>query len=234
MNIVIHQPHFLPWIGYFNKLANSSVYVVQDNVQFRKRYFQNRTRIRSINSDFLWLTVPVHATRETMVRDVVASGNWKIKILKTIWHTYKKAPFFDNYYPEIEKIIVASNDNICDLNIDLLRLISLWLGISYEVRFASDFIDSPPPPDGLAYIGQELGADNYIFGEGGGLVYHGTAVFHKRGISIEQQHFHDPYEKIALQHWSQCTNLSVIDYLFFLGADVTSSIAKNTWRSSVL
>ena len=129
MNIVAHQPHFLPWLGYFNKLANADMYVVQDNVQFRKRYFQNRTRIRGQNSDCLWLTVPVHATRDSMISDVQAHGRWKNKLLRTISYVYKKAPHFDRYYSGIEEVVLSSDGCICALNIALLKKISAWLEI---------------------------------------------------------------------------------------------------------
>jgi len=230
MNIVIHQPHFLPWIGYFNKLANTDVFVVQDNVQYRHRYFQNRTRIRSNQADYLWLTIPIRASRNTSINEVTAVGKWR-KILKTIKHTYGRSKYFSDYYLPIESIVIESDGNICDLNVKLLRFVSSLLNIDYQIRYVSEFVNSPPPPDGLAYICQEIGADNYIFGEGGGLTYHGTAVFHKRGIDIEQQRFRSKYESIANKHWPECTNLSVIDLLFHLGATETERIAKNTWQA---
>jgi len=58
MNTAIQQPEHIPWIGFFNKMAQCDLFVYLDNVQFKKRYFENRNKVIS-NGEVLWLTVPV-------------------------------------------------------------------------------------------------------------------------------------------------------------------------------
>ena len=77
MILTIHQPEYLPWMGFFTKLLYADVYVALDTVQYRHKHFQNRNRIMTANGE-RWLTVPVH--KRGLIQDIEIdnSKNWKV------------------------------------------------------------------------------------------------------------------------------------------------------------
>ncbi len=81
MIVSIHQPHFLPWMGYINKIMRSDVFIILNTVQYRPRYYQNRAKVRRGN-EAIWISVPVHSQRETKIRDVtlVKDIDWRKNI----------------------------------------------------------------------------------------------------------------------------------------------------------
>jgi hypothetical protein len=101
MIVSIHQPNFVPWLGYFYKIYKSDVFVILDNVQFTKNGFTNRNRIKSPQGE-LWLTVPVIQSGkfgQTITECKIFNREQSLeKILKTIESNYKKAPAFSMYF----------------------------------------------------------------------------------------------------------------------------------------
>ena len=107
MIVTIHQPNYLPWIGFFNKVLLSDVYVVYDDVQFpRSKEFGNRNKIKT-NNGSLWLTLPVIGKSEfrNFNKIEINQNGWEKNHLSQIINFYKKSPFFDLYYLDIEKIL---------------------------------------------------------------------------------------------------------------------------------
>jgi len=226
--LVVHQPHLLPWPGYFNKLAAADIFVVQDNVQFRRRYFQNRTKI-TIGDECRWLTVPVHATRHSRVREVRLVTGWRHNFLETIRHAYHRTEHFDALFPTLESAISCSCNSLLDLNLKLLKVCFDLLDISPDVRLASEFPELTSASETLANIAETVNASHYLFGEGGGLAYHGKAIFQSRGIATVVQDFRKPFQEAALT--SEATfNLSIIDWLFKLGTQETQRLVKDLWQ----
>ena len=87
--ITIHQPHFLPWLGYFNKIVNSDEFIILDDIKYRKNYYQNRTQILNMNGITQWLTVPIHARSSTKIMDVeISNKNKSNKVLKSLYNSY--------------------------------------------------------------------------------------------------------------------------------------------------
>src|SRR5688572_14918298 len=100
MRIAIHQPHFLPWLGYLHRMASVDAFVLLDHVQFERRNYQNRTGIR-MNGAQHWLTVPVvqRSQQERIVDKEVDNGDggerwWGKLCARTLQHVYGKAPFY--------------------------------------------------------------------------------------------------------------------------------------------
>ncbi|MCP4483443.1 MAG: WbqC family protein [Flavobacteriaceae bacterium] len=227
MKVVIHQPHFLPWLGYFNKLSSCDLIVFQDDVQFRRRYYQNRTKIRNTQGLSSWLTVPVSAKRNTIIKDVkIADSHWKEKILKRLHHTYKSSIYFDDIFPLISTTISKKHDFLIDLNILLMEVVCNLLGVKVRIDLSSSFSVVASPTEKLVAICDKIGADEYVFGEGGGIIYHGTSMFKKHGIKTYQQEFLSFYEPINEPYFEHCRNLSVLDYLFNLGIDKCQNIIE--------
>lgn len=117
----VHQPLLIPYIGLFNKIFHSDALFVLDNVQFRRRYFQNRNRIAHPSGDEVWLTVPIVARRTTEVRDVkISAQKWLPKFKRKIVHSYHGQPYFPSAWPYIERCLDRSLNDLTSKNIALL------------------------------------------------------------------------------------------------------------------
>ncbi|PYN14894.1 MAG: hypothetical protein DME05_13725, partial [Candidatus Rokuibacteriota bacterium] len=102
MKIAIHQPHYLPWLGYFAKWAAADLFVFLDTVQFEKNGWQNRNRIKT-RDGARWLTVPVRASLGTPIKDVTIDERqpWPGRHLRMIEHAYAKAPCWPRWRDQI-------------------------------------------------------------------------------------------------------------------------------------
>lgn len=132
MIVTIHQPEHLVWLGLLHKIAAADVLVLLDTVQFEKNYFQNRNKIRTAQGPH-WLTVPVKKQPlHTEIKDIeIATATpWKEKYLKSLEQSYKKARYFEHYYPAIAEIVRTPYTKIADLNCDLL----LYLLQAFDIR----------------------------------------------------------------------------------------------------
>ena len=103
--VTIHQPQYLPWIGYFDKINQVDAFCFLDNVQFKKNEWQNRNRIKTAQG-WQWLTVPVkhrfpQTIEEVEINDTV---NWRRKHLQALATNYKKTPYFDEYIEFFEDV----------------------------------------------------------------------------------------------------------------------------------
>ncbi len=232
MIVSAHQPHFLPWMGYFNKVAKSDVFVWLENVQFRKNYFQNRTKIKVGEKEF-WLTVPVKkAGLETHIADIeiVRSKDYK-KIAKTIVNTYSKAPFYADFFPEIEKIINSDSNSLNEINYQLFMYLLKVLEIETQVLRSTELnLQNEDPNDRLVELCVKLNATDYIAGKGGAN-YMDESLFEENNVNILWQKF--PVQDIQ---YSQRGNdfimgLSVIDALFNIGAKKTRELIFTEWKS---
>lgn len=232
MIAVIHQPHFFPWPGYFNKLANANCFILQDDVQFRRRYFQNRTLIRSENaSGARWLTLPVHAQRHTVIRNVgIADENWRKHITDCLLGSYRKAPFFSKFIGDITSHFAACTNSLLDINLKTIRFVLELLEIRLKIYCSSDFNAVGTPVEKLVSLCEQVGATDYVFGEGGGLAYHGASHFRHHGIAVHQQRYRAPYACFADSYYPPCRNLSILDLLFYLGPQDTSRVVRSYWQ----
>ena len=141
MILTIHQPEYLPWMGFFNKLSYADVYVALDNVQYRHKYFQNRNKILTSNGE-CWLNVPVYrkGNRDIFIQDIKINNiiNWRDKTWKNIYYSYKKAPYFKQYSDYFENVYSTEWENLVDLNLDIIENICKFLNFKVDIVKASD------------------------------------------------------------------------------------------------
>jgi hypothetical protein len=234
----IHQPNFLPWIGYFNKIALSDKFVFFDDVQFpRSKSFGNRVLIKS-NAGPIWITVPVlHKGSLVNFNEIQVDNNqdWVRKTLKTIKLFYSKAPNFKLFIDTFEQIYTIKYDLLIDLNTALIRF------ISEEIDLKTEFFNSSNLSDGhncntnekILKILKEINATYYLSGTGAGsLKYIDEAAFSKANIKLK-------WQKVNILPYPQLfgdfvPNLSIIDLFFNLGRDsknylLNQSLIKSTF-----
>ena len=130
---VIMQPTFIPWIGYFDLIDQSDIFVYLDHVQFDYRSWQHKNKIKDASKGELLLTVPVKSgEKKQSLKDVLIhkESNFVKKYLNSIFFNYKKSKYFENIFIEIKKIFEKNHTYLIDLNYDLINYFCKYLEIS--------------------------------------------------------------------------------------------------------
>lgn len=226
MIVAIHQPNFLPWIGYFYKILKCDIFVFLDNVQYTKNSFINRNKIKTSQGE-MWLTVPVSFDFGQKILEVKINNNsdWKEKHIKTLELNYKKAPFFKEIYEMIKGIYNEKKwTYLVDLNITLILEICNYLDIRRKFIRASDLEVEGKSTELLISIVKKLGGDMYLSGFGGAK-YQEEELFEKSNIKLQYYNFKHP---IYNQLWGEfISNLSILDLLFNYGKSTLDIIRIN-------
>lgn len=213
MNVTIHQPDFLPWLGFFDKWASSDLYIILDDVQFLRRGWHHRDKIKT-RDGVRWITVPVikRGKYDQLIRDVEIdnSTDWRTKHLKTIEFNYKKAPNFEYFFRKINDIFSINDNMLIDLNMNLLNFVAKELGITAPAVFASDYYIKTTSTQRLVDLVKKVGGDVYLTGAGS-KNYLDEALFSEAGIKVRWHQFDFPaYPQL---HGKFEKNLSVLDFL---------------------
>lgn len=218
MKIAIHQPLFIPWIGYFDKILKADIFVFLDHVQYTKGSWINRNRIKAHNGVQM-LTVPVARKGLNMkINEAQIDPNnksWAQKHLKSIIGAYKKASHFEDVYPYLERMFKLGITNIAQLDIELISWICDYLGIKTNLLLSSELDVNGSKSALLLDICHKCGADTYIIGMGGNNQYMDKDLFRSNNISILSQNFEHPkYNQLGQDFIS---GLSILDLLFNYG-----------------
>ncbi len=230
MIVSIHQPHFLPWPGYMNKLLRSDVFVWLDTVQYRKNYFQNRTEIRTHRGERAWLTVPVRAPFGTPIDEVVAAdAGWAERVRGRVEQEYRRAPFFPEVWPRLEAAMAEDGDRLTDIDRRCLDAVLGLLGASPRIVGIRELgVTATDPTHRLVEACRALGATRYIAGKGG-RDYLDAEAFEKAGIEVVWQAF-DPERFVYPQPAEPfLPGLSIIDCLFYAGAETAGRLLRESW-----
>jgi len=225
MIISINQPGYLPWAGYFNRIARSDVHVVLDHVQFEKNSFVNRNKVLGPSGPF-WLTVPVRTKGKfgslpICEIEIDASQHWQRKHLQSIRSAYGRAPYFGDYWPIIEKAVSSDNSRLSALCGDLTGRLLQALDIETKVCRSSNFDFQQAKSDLVLEICRHFDATRYLSGPFG-RDYLDLQSFEDAGVAVE---FNDytaaPY---AQQSSEFVPNLSVLDLLFNEGPSAAAYV----------
>ncbi len=227
LTVAIHQPNFLPWLGYFDKIARADAFVLLDSVQFPKKggTWINRVRIL-VNGKATWLTVPVdrsyHGTRtirEMRVND--ADGRWRETALKTLRSAYGRAPFFAAVQAELEPLLADPTDDLGAYNERAIRRLCELLGVDTPLIRASELDGRGAATDLLVSLVRAAGGDAYLAG-GGAEGYQEDEKFAAAGIALLEQEFAPPtYDQGGGEH---VAGLSVVDALMHIGVEGTRAL----------
>lgn len=223
MILSVHQPQYLPWLGYFDKIARSDAFVFLDKVQYKHREFQNRNKICTA-AGWIWLTVPVITKRshEQLIDDVLIDNSfrWQEKHWRSIVSNYNNAEFFKDYYGFFEDMYVNKKwEKLCDLNIYQINYFCSCLDIKTKVYFESQLGTSSKSTERIIELCKKTKADIYFSGSGG-KGYLDEKRFSDEGIELNYQRFNHPqYKQCFFQSGGFNPYMSVIDLLFNKGAN---------------
>jgi len=194
MIISIHQPAYLPWLGYFDKIIKSDIFIYLDTVQLEKNSYSYRNKIKTPQGS-AWLTIPLKMKGHTnrAIKDVLIdnSQQWKKKHLKNIFFNYKKATFFDELYPKIEELYKQDFDLFSDLAYEHLLFWLKELNIKTKIIKSSDLNIDSKKSDLILDLCQHHNADKYISGALG-KDYLNENHFKEKNIKIEYQDYQHP------------------------------------------
>ena len=223
MIVAIHQPHFLPWLGYLDRMARADVFVVLDHVQFERRNYQNRSMIR-MAGEARWLTVPVvqRSQKERIVDKLVdnrpdSSRGWGANHYATLRHAYREAPFFGQYAPALKQILESHWEHLVDLNLANLQFLRQAFGIRTRLVRSSQLggVDAAKC-ELILQLCKTLGADTLLAGLGGSRKYLDPRAFEAAGVRIVHHAFEHPaYPQCGAQPF--IAGLAAIDLLFNSG-----------------
>lgn len=227
MIVSIHQPGYLPWLGYFHKIALSNIHVFLDNVQFEKNYVDNRNKIKTAQG-WVWLTVPVltKGRSDSLLLNTIEIDNkvdWRKKHWQSILQNYRKAPYFQHYADFFEHVYQKDWKRLIELNQTIIRYLLQGLGIQTEIVSASCLSVKGEKSDLVLNLCQGLQASTYISGIMG-KDYLQEDRFTEANINIVYQDYHHPvYQQLYGQFEPY---MSIIDLLFNCGPESLEIMMK--------
>jgi hypothetical protein len=219
MIVGVHQPNYLPYLGFFDKMRRSDIFVIYDDAQFVKGDFHNRNRIR-IYHGFKWLTVPVEMARlpinEIKIKNEVLwkGDRWSEAHLRDIRDNYKDTPYYDLYESDIEVLYRPVYEKLIDLNMNLINFLKKAFNIDTKIVFSSEFGLASNATDRLIEIVEAVGGEVYLSGAGG-RDYLDIVKFENRGINVEFQDFKHPVYRQRYEGF--IPDMAAVDILFNVG-----------------
>jgi hypothetical protein len=241
MRVVIHQPYFLPWLGYLSKLWFSDCFVVLDDVNFRKRHYIDRTQIVNMHGDVQWIGVPVGEKFGVKCQDIQFSGNGLVeKLVRTFTYSYAKA---DCYKSEMEALATilrtafAQNSTLVGIDVATIRhlmrhIYSRDLAISYSSQLKTP----SEATERVLSICRQVGATEILIGSGKSLEVHDWQLIRDAGIRIFQQNYmnmHPIYKQVRRQQLTFEPGLSSVDALLNVGRAVVREFISDPQFSPV-
>lgn len=253
MICAIHQPQYLPWIGYFDKMLRSDIFVLLDDVQYKKNEWQNRNKIRipitevrrqksevrrqrsedrsQKTEGWQWLTVPVHYTFGQKINEILINNetNWGKKHLHSLVMNYSGASYFKDYRDFFEEVYALKWEYLWELNIHLIKNISAFLGLKTKLIKSSELQVERQKTERLVHICRELKADTYLSGKGA-MEYLDLNLFKREKIRVIFQDFEHPvYPQMKWEKKNDFQpNMSVVDLLFNCGKESLKILQKCT------
>lgn len=217
--LVVLQPGYLPWLGYFDQLRRADVFAHYDDVQFDKHGWRNRNRIKTPSGP-LWLTVPVRHSGQGKPRineiSIDDTSKWAKKHLASLKQYYAKAPYTARYLPELEELLHRTWPNLAELDIAIIAVMARWLNLEAPVVRTSELGIGGVQSERLIALCRHFGANSYLSGDAAS-DYLDVELFAQNGIEVVWQRFQHPV--YAQQHGEFVPYLSTIDLLFNCGDD---------------
>lgn len=194
-SVAIMQPTFLPWVGYFALMERVDRFVFLDDVQFDKRSWQQRNRIKTANGP-LWLTVPVLAKgrRDQIILDahVQPDARFADAARKTLEHAYGKAAFFDPVMNRLAPEFDRAEEGLCALNLGLIEALCDLMGLSVETVRSSQTPVTSTKAERLADLCRIHGATDYVSPPGSKDYLDGDDALDRVGVSLKYFAYEHP------------------------------------------
>jgi hypothetical protein len=218
--VAIHQPNFLPWLGFFDKIHQSDVFIAMDNAQFSKTggTWTNRVQL-VVNKEPAWVTVPIdrayHGLRTVREMRIDERQAWRSKLNRTIQLNYERAPHFEAVGPLVRQLIEQPTAELADYNLAAIRSLCGALTIATPIAIGSALPTQGSSTELLIAMVKAVGGTAYLAG-GGASGYQEDGKFQEAGIELVYQNFHHPtYAQFNTNEFKP--GLSIVDALMNCG-----------------
>ena len=228
MRITIHQPEFAPWLGFFDKVGQADRLVLLDDVQYRKNYFHNRNRVRTVQG-WSWITVPVSRSGlATLINEATIAEDqgqgWRQRIERTVEQAYSKAPAFKTQMDGFRNCLAAAGTRLISLNLPLLEWMLAGYKLAPEIILSSELQVNGSGSQRILEICTATGATTYVSGISG-REYLELDDFAAAGIAVEFQDYRHPiYQQL---HGNFEPLMSAIEPLFLFGDEAADILAAD-------
>ncbi len=215
--VSIHQPNYIPWLGYFYKIAQADIFVFLDDVQFSNQGMQNYHYIKTPQGPFR-LKIPVKKTFGENINQVLINNDldWRKKHLKTIEVNYRRSKYFEEVFNDLELLFKSDYNSIADLDRFIIEFVCKKFGIYTKLINSSELNINSHKEEKILDICDTLNCKIYYSGTGA-KVYQDEDNFGLRGIELRYSKF-QPFEYPQLWGAFQ-VNVTVLDYLMNCGYD---------------
>jgi len=230
--VAIHQPNFFPWLGFFDKIYRSDLFVYLDHVENNPRdpLWTKRVKIIANKAEY-WLTVPLSRPKPAIFLPIseirISNSEFKKKHLRTIEQSYGKAPFFEEIFPLITAFYNDPDPSIADRNIDFVDTICHKLKIRTPKVRTSGYKWNKNGTDLLIEILTCFNGTAYLCG-GGADGYQEDHKFERAGLELVYQDFcHPTYQQLNTKEF--ISGLSIIDVFMNCGFEGTEKLLKQNY-----
>lgn len=231
MIVAAHQPHYLPWLGYLDKLAGADVFVVMDDLQYEAQNFINRQRVK-LNAGPHWLVVPLLRGAQTdricdkRIDNAGRGGrhHWQHRHWRTLVTHYGSTPHWDRFAPELEDVYARRWDFLVDLDLHMLDLARRWFSITRPIVRASSLELRGAKTDRIISLCHAIGARTYLTGKGGSAGYLDVDALARAGIVTVWQSFAHPIYPQRYPQLGFGSHLAFLDFLCNVGLPRTKEL----------
>ena len=224
MRVAIQQPHYFPWLGYFDKMAKVDAFILMDEVQLEKRSPMTRNRLLDRDGEIRYISIAANQRghREKAYREILLSEDpkWKMENFCLLQEYYRKASFYCELLPLLERFYEKDFHSLCDCTVESIRLAKELLEIPTRLLLQSELsYNKEQKKSGLILeLCLTVDADTYLAGRGASVNYLDRGQFSENGVQIVFQDFQHP-------EYHQCHSntfvpgISVLDMLFNRGIE---------------
>ena len=214
----IVQSFYIPWKGYFDLINSVDEFILFDDMQYVRRFWNNRNRIKT-PSGLIWLTVPVQvkgkftqAIKDTIIND----EKWAEQHWETITRNYARASYFDRYSALFESLYLECSEvNLSRINHRFISAVMEILGIETKISWSVDYRCPRGKTERLVSLCKQAGAEIYVSGPSA-RDYIEESLFEEAGIELRYMDY-SGYDEYPQLHPPFVHEVSVIDLLFNTG-----------------
>ncbi|MGA7747823.1 MAG: WbqC family protein [Candidatus Aquilonibacter sp.] len=215
----IIQSNYIPWKGYFDFIASVDEFVLLDEVQYTRRDWRNRNKIKTADG-LRWLTIPVDVSGkylQSIDETRIANPDWADEHLASLRHAYARAPHAKEQWPWIETLYAGAKalPMLAAVNELFIRAIVGRLGITTKISRSSDYAGTPGKNERLMAICRQAGASVYLSGPAAA-AYIDQTLWNAQGIDVEFKSY-ERYPEYPQLHGPFEHGVTILDLFFNLG-----------------
>lgn len=222
----IIQPNYVPWKGYFDFIHSVDAFVLLDDVQFTRRDWRNRNKIKTAHG-LQWITIPVEVRGkydQAIDQTQVADSQWVAHHLTTLEHAYRRADAFSSQWGRLRELYESVSDvvSLSEINRRFIETICGWLGITTPIFSSRELGGSGTKNERLISLCKALGATSYLSGPAA-RAYMDEAAWSGAGIDVEYKSY-EGYPEYPQLHGQFEHGVCILDLLLNVGDDAAGFI----------